>query len=266
MLDQHPQRLFEQIVEIHRVRRLLLLLVARVHILDLFEQREEVRKLFRQECIDRRLGVDDETENLREHVTFREPDFLRIDPGRCDHGIDQVLLIFAVHDAEAARIPQRASVPAEHPVSDRVKRAAPEPTRIHRQEIRHAVEHLARGLVRESEEQDVARINPVLEQIRHAIRERPRLAAPRARDHQQGPRRCCDGRELLLIQLRRVIDIDRRRMRGALERILPGHAAIPVAAVYSRRNFIVPPPRTPQSTRDSSKNFRLFAYLSSSSR
>jgi hypothetical protein len=41
---------------------------------------------------------------------------------------------------------------------------------------------------------------------------------------------------LLLIQLRRVIDIDRARVRSALERVFAGHPLL-VAAVPHRRNF-----------------------------
>ena len=134
-------------------------------------------------------------------------------------------LVFAVHDREPARIAERAPVPAQHPISDRVKGAAPEPARVHRQKIRDAIEHLPRGLVRESEQQDVARVDSVLEQIGHAIRQRARLPAARAGDHQQRPRRRGHRRELLLIQLRRVINIDRGRGGSALERVFAGHRA-----------------------------------------
>src|SRR5260370_1127580 len=88
VLLQHRQRLFEQIVEIDRVRRLLLFLVAGVHVGDFFEQRQEVRKLFREQFFQRCLGVYDETENFREDVAFREPDLLGIDPRACDDSVD----------------------------------------------------------------------------------------------------------------------------------------------------------------------------------
>ena len=139
---------------------------------------------------------------------------------------------------EPARIPERASMPAQHPIPDRVKGSAPESARVHRQKIRHAIEHLPRGFVRESEQQDIARIDAVLEQIGDAIGQRARLAAARAGDHQQRPRRRRHRRELLLIQLRRVIDVDRGRGGSALERVFAGHGALPVAAVYYRRNSV----------------------------
>ncbi len=225
MLLQHPERFLEQIVEVHRVRGLLLFLVARLHVRDLLEQRQEIGKLFREQRIDRRLGVNDETENLGQHIAFRESHLLRIDSRRGDHGIDQILLIFAIHDGEPARIPERASMPAQHAISDRMKRAAPKSARVHRQQIRDAIEHLARGFVRKSEQQDIARVDAVLEQIRDAIGEGARLPAARAGDDQERTGRRRHRRELLLIQLRRVIDIDRGRGGSALERVFAGHRA-----------------------------------------
>ena len=53
---------------------------------------------------------------------------------------------------------------AQHPVPDRVKGPAPKSARIHRQQVRDPIQHLARGFVREGEEQYVPRIDAVLEQ------------------------------------------------------------------------------------------------------
>jgi len=53
-------------------------------------------------------------------------------------------------------------VPAQHPVADRMKRPAPESAGVHGQKVCDAIEHLPRGFVRESQQQDVSRINPVL--------------------------------------------------------------------------------------------------------
>ena len=163
------------------------------------------------------------TENLREHIAFRETDFFRIDPGARHHRVDQILLIFAVHDGEAAGVTERAAVPAQHPIADRVKCAAPNPAGIDRQQIRDAIEHLPRGLVREREQQNISRIDSVLEQIRDAISERARFSRARAGDDEQRPGRRRHSRELLLIQLRRVIDVDRCRSWRALQRVLAGH-------------------------------------------
>ena len=109
----------------------------------------------------------------------------------------QILLVFAIHDGESARISESAAMPAQHPVADGMKRPAPESARVHRQEIGDPIEHLARGFVGEGEEQDVARIDAILEQVGDAISQGARLAAARAGDDQQRTRRrghrrdCC---------------------------------------------------------------------------
>ena len=51
----------------------------------------------------------------------------------------------------------------QHAIADRMKSAAPNSAGVDRQQIRHAIEHLSRGLVRESQEQDISRIDSVLE-------------------------------------------------------------------------------------------------------
>ncbi len=78
---------------------------------------------------------------------------------------------------------------AQHPVADGMERPAPESARVRRQEIRDAIEHLARGLVREGEKEDVARIDAVLEQVGDSIREGARLAGTGSGDHEQRARR-----------------------------------------------------------------------------
>ena len=163
MFLQHPQGFLEEIVEIHRVRVLLFLLVAGVNVSDLLEQRQEIRKLFRQQRINGCLGIDDETKNLSEDVAFREPDFLWIDPGRGDYRVDEVLLILAVHDREPGGIPEGAAMTPQHSIADRMKCSTPKSARVDRQQVRHAIQHLARGFVGESEQQNVSRVDPILE-------------------------------------------------------------------------------------------------------
>src|SRR5207244_6109349 len=131
--------------------------------------------------------------------------------------------IFAIHDGESARITESASVTAEDPISHRVERPTPKSAGIDRQQIRNAIEHLSRGFVREGEKQDIPRIDSVLEQISYAISERARLPRACPGDHEQWTgwrgHRC----ELLLIQFRRIINMDRCRFWRALQRILTGH-------------------------------------------
>ena len=130
---------------------------------------------------------------------------------------------------------------AEDPISHRVECPAPKPAGIDRQQIRNSIEHLSRGFVREGEKQDIARIDSVLEQISHAIRERARLPRACPGDHEQRTgwrgHRC----ELLLVELRGVIDMDRCRSWCALQHVLTGHLMIaefgPVTLLCTEMHF-----------------------------
>ncbi len=88
VLLNHQQRLLQQVVKIHRVRRLLLFFVSVPNVLDFVEQRQEVRKLFREQRLQLHLRVHDEAEDFREHITLRKPDFLWINSCACYHRID----------------------------------------------------------------------------------------------------------------------------------------------------------------------------------
>jgi hypothetical protein len=72
-------------------------------------------------------------------------------------------LIFAIHDGESARITESAAVTAQYPISHRVECPAPKSAGIDGQQIRNAIEHLPGGFVGEREQQDISRINSVLQ-------------------------------------------------------------------------------------------------------
>ena len=109
---------------------------------------------------------------------------------------------------------------------------APEPAGIHRQQIRDAIEHFAGCFVREREQQNISRIDPIFEQVRDAIRKGARFARARAGDHKDRAGRSGHGRELLFVQLSGVINVDRRGYRLALQRVLAGHT---LSARFARR-------------------------------
>src|SRR5438552_5479639 len=104
-----------------------------------------------------------------------------------------------------------------------MKGAAPETARIDWQQVHDTVEHLAGGFVRESEKEDVARIDSILEQVGDAISQGARLAGAGAGNDEKRPRRRRDRSILLRVQVTRVIDADRRCGRSALEGVLAGH-------------------------------------------
>ncbi len=101
-------------------------------------------------------------------------------------------------------------MPAQNPVPYRMECPTPESAGVDRQQIRDAIQHFAGCFVREREQQNISRIDPVLEQVRHAIRKRASFAGACAIDHKDRSGRSSDGRELLFVQLSGVINVDRR--------------------------------------------------------
>ena len=184
------------------------------------------RKLFREQRLQRHLRVHDEAEDFREHITFWKPDFLWINSCARHHRIDQILLIFAVHDGEAARVTERGAVPAQNPVSNRMECPAPESAGIHWQQIRDAIQHFTGCFVREREQQNISRIDAVFEQVRHAICKRARFARACSGDHKDRAGRSSHRRELLFVQLRGVVNVDRRGYRRALQGVLTRHVLV----------------------------------------
>ena len=117
-------------------------------------------------------------------------------------------------------------MPAQNPVPYRMECPATESTGINRQQICDAIQHLAGSFVREREQQNVSRIDAVLEQIRDAIGEGARISRAGASDHKDRSGRSSDRRELLFIELSGVINVDRRGYRRALQRVLARHVLV----------------------------------------
>ncbi len=128
---------------------------------DLIFELEEVRILFHEHVSERAAGVERETEHVGEDFAFREAFVLRVVAEGADDVVEHVLGVLAIHDREARLEAGFARVPPQDARADAVKRAAPQPGEVVRDERGHAVEHLAGGLVGEGEEQDVPRGDPV---------------------------------------------------------------------------------------------------------
>src|SRR5205823_15036443 len=94
--------------------------------LDPLEQGQEIRKTSGEQVFERAFGVHYETEDLGQNIPLGKPDLLWIDSGFSDHRVDQILLIFAVHNGEAAVVTKSAAMAAKHPVANRMKGAAPD--------------------------------------------------------------------------------------------------------------------------------------------
>ena len=93
--------------------------------------------------------------------------------------------------------PRALAVPAQHAVADGMKRSAPESARVDRQKFATRSSIWRAALFVNVSSKDVARIDPVLEQVGDAIRQGARLARAGAGDDQQRTRRrrhrrdCC---------------------------------------------------------------------------
>src|SRR5207237_2544958 len=124
-------------------------------------------------------------------------------------------------------------IAAEKAVADRVERPAGNPARVDCDELLDAAQHLARRLVRERQQQDLLRIDTVLDEPRNALGEAPRLAAAGSGDAQTRPFAGHHHLELLGIELLVVFDAVRLlRFRRPLERVAAdlGHTErLPVA-------------------------------------
>ena len=97
-----------------------------------------------------------------------------------------------------------------------------------------AVLHLARGLVGESDGQDVTRTRPPdREDVGNARGQHPRLAGPGARKHEHGPIERFDRLDLLRVQALDIVGCKRRpRARGNAARA--GHGRGEVIVLFER--------------------------------
>ena len=89
-----------------------------------------------------------------------------------------------------------------------------------------AIEHLTRGFVCESEQEDVAGVDSVFEQVCHPISQRTRFSRACAGNHKDRTRRRGYRSKLLFIQLSGVIDVDRCGYWSALQRVLTRHVLV----------------------------------------
>ena len=110
---------------------------------------------------------------------------------------------------------------AEEARSDRVERPRGRAHEVGADEGLDAPLHLARGAVRERQEEERRGVCAVLDEARDAVDERPRLARARPRDDERRPVRREDDGLLLLVQLARVIDAVALRHR-ALQHVPAG--------------------------------------------
>ena len=120
---------------------------------------------------------------------------------------------------------EELGVRAQEARADGVERPGRRAVQVGADERLDAPLHLARGAVREREEEERRRVGAVLDEARDAVDERARLARARARDDERRPVGREDDGLLLLVQLARVVDAVALRRRGAPEDVLRGARA-----------------------------------------
>ncbi len=139
------------------------------------------------------MGIDREA-----GVLAREPLLLRGQAELLADAVEQVRGVAAIDDRELRIELQMRRVVAQQAIADRVERAGP--LQALRDDLALAAEHVAQGLAhdvhgtaahlercaaREGQQQDALRIDAVEREVRHAMRERRRLAGSRAGDDEQ---------------------------------------------------------------------------------
>ncbi len=139
---------------------------------------------------------------------------LRIEPGGAQGGGGEIGRVVPVENGEVAAEAERVGVAAQEPVGHGMERPAPDARDVVGQEIAHPLQHFARGLVGEGQEQDVLRLDPVLDQVGDPVGQRPGLAAARPRDDEDRPRLGHDRGILLVVERGAVIDL--RAGRGVV--------------------------------------------------
>ncbi len=152
IVSQHAERFLEQVVEVQDIGRLLLFFIPALRLGDAVGEFEKVRVLLGEHLIDFPPRVQRKRKNIGQDFALRKELVLGVHAELRDHGVEQVLLIFAIHDREARRKARGLRVAAEHAVAHGVKCSAPKSGEIVRHEARDAIEHLARRFVREGEE------------------------------------------------------------------------------------------------------------------
>ena len=175
-LDEQPFPVQEQVVEIHRVHLRLALREAAGDTQDLLFQRDELWRLRRDHLRQRPLRVDGGRVQIDQRVGPGKPalsDAISEVGGGARH---HLLGVLAIEQPEPIRVAESRGVLPQEPMGDVMERAAPHPARFHPAKLADARHHLPRRLVGERQQQDLLRRSSGLEQVRHAIRQRPRLS------------------------------------------------------------------------------------------
>ena len=190
------QAVQQQVAEIGRVQRLQPFLILPVQI-----DRAAVCELAavgRRHLIRRQAAILPALDDARQHP--RGPSLL-VDMLRFEQLPQQPNLVVRIEDREVGFQPDQFRVTAQNADPQRMERAEPKPFGRGADEGRDAVAHLVRRPVGEGHRQNlIGPGTPGVEQLRQAGRQHPRLAGPRACQHQYRTVERIHGLALRLVQ------------------------------------------------------------------
>ncbi len=196
-LRHHLRPIEQEIVVVEHVLALLGLDIGRKQLAQLAFPSGAPRKERAQHLLQRRLRVHGARIDRQAGAFHREALLGFREAEIVADEIHQIGRIAAVMDRECPIEPDLRGVFAQQSRADRVKGARPgEPTRdragaVSQHVGRYALDpphHLAGGAARERQQENAPRIDPMHDEMRHAVRQRVGLARPRARDDQQRAR------------------------------------------------------------------------------
>ena len=191
--DLHGEH--EHVVEVDGVRCVQPALVQLVHLRDgLVPEGGDAREvvLWRDELVLR-------ARDLRVDAARREA--LRVLPELLEAGLDQPHLVLVVVDRERRAVAEPLGLASEHAPAGGVEGEDPDRARGGAEHPLEALAHLPRGLVRERDREDLARLDlQVLDEVGDAMRQDARLPRARAGDDEQRPLGVLNGLALGLVE------------------------------------------------------------------
>ena len=182
MRGKQLQRLDDQVVKVERVGALELLLVSRIHVLHHLAAVVPVglgEPLLRSQQLVLRVG------DLALDLARRKE--LLIDIQALEDFLERAHLVVVVVDRERARIAQLLDVPAEDFGAAGVERGHPHVRGGRADQLLDALAHLRGSLIGEGDGHDRPGRYAVIDEVRHAVGQRARLAGACARKHQKRP-------------------------------------------------------------------------------
>ena len=222
-LVEQPLPHQEQVVVVAGVAQALALAVALEDRDDLRLDLGKVRRVLGEDLGERAARVDRVRVQVEQDVTLGESPLERRDLLVRGRGLEHLAGVLGIEDREVRPEAEAAAEPAQQPVADRVERAAHQPPHVHGQQRLDAAQHLARGPVREGQQQDPGGIVPGLDEARNPVDEGPGLARAGPGDDEDGAGSLEDDLALLVVQLPVVVDAVARQPRGGPEDVFALH-------------------------------------------